>query len=32
MYVTLQDDGVSTWGYISDEPPPVPETVPETAE
>jgi len=29
FYATLQDDGHSLWGYISQEPPPVPETVPE---
>lgn len=29
FYATLQDDGQSLWGYISPEPPPVPETVPE---
>ena len=29
FYVTLQDDGQSLWGYVSNEPPPVPETVPE---
>ena len=29
FYATLQDDGQSLWGYITPEPPPVPETVPE---
>lgn len=29
FYATLQDDGTTLWGYVSDEPPPVPETVPE---
>ena len=29
FYVTLQDDGSSLWGYVSPEPPPVPEVVPE---
>ena len=28
FYATLLDDGHSLWGYISPEPPPVPETVP----
>ena len=27
FYATLQDDGQSLWGYITPEPPPVPETV-----
>jgi len=29
FYVTLQDNGTSLWGYVSPEPPPVPEVVPE---
>ena len=29
FYATLQDDGHSLWGYVSSEPPPVPEDVPE---
>jgi hypothetical protein len=28
FYVTLQDNGQSLWGYVSSEPPPVPEAVP----